>query len=800
MHPLILPAAAMILGVLGGSWLLPPAWAMFALAGALGICLLFYGVRYARLPIWLISLCCLFLGAGLFMHSQPGPLPTTHIKHLAKNRPTELSGMVVKAPEPKGHRRLITLSASNYGGQTTNGLLQLSLHEAIPPPRVGDNIRVRARLRPFSSFANPGGFDYAAFMASKRLWAQGFLGSRTKIEHTGQGDLPYLKQLVESKREYLGELLDRLEPCPARGLLRALILGQRGELPGGVKDAFAATGTAHLLAISGLHMALVWGAMFLLLRLGLAAIPGLALRLPVLKLASMLALVPCLAYAALAGLSTPTLRALIMAATLSAALWLGRPYRSSGALALSALLIMGLWPTSPFQVSFLLSFTAVASILLIAVPLTKNLWKRTYKIKPLAFLLASWLVSAVVGLTLLPLTLHTFHQLPWLLLPANMIAVPLLSLTILPIALLGSFCALFAPGLGLAILGLAQLTGGWLLDYIGYLASFDWAVSFMAGPKPHTLILFYAALLAWVLFWGRLRIFVGGILSAAALAAWLIGAMPPPADGRLTVWVLDVGDGSATVARVPDGRVLVVDGGGWPGSGFDFGKSVVGPFLWSQGLSRIDLIISSHSESKRSGGLAFVARWFNPALIWTNGDKPKRGFYAKLYEVAQGRNIPLKSHTGLKRRHNLGLASLHLAWPPIGGAPPNLKYASDRSIWLGLKAGQTGIWLPSGNGPYVEHRVADRLPRWDQAVLIAPRNGAKASCTKHLLHRVRPGVVVFPCACYGFRRSPHPGSLARVIGFGAKHYSTAEFGCIKLVSDGKSWEITPHLKTKRPCP
>ena len=797
MHPLIPAAIAMVAGVLAAWQFTLPAWPLLGLAGLAGIWLLWAGWARGRIPAWLFSLFCLLIGAGLFSQHASRQLHPGHVSLWLNSRPQLLQARLVKAPEPRGKNTSLLVEARLLDKRLVSGLVSLSLSGDLPAPEVGELIRTRVRLKPFTSFANPGSFDYAAFMAAKGIRVRGYVSPKQGFAHLGPDRQQGVGLWFEKLRQLLGRLLDQLPPGPGRGLLRALILGQRGGLPRGVRDEFAATGTAHLLAISGLHMAMVWGLAVLVLRLVLAAIPGLALRVPVPKLAAGLALLPCLAYAALAGWSTPTLRAFIMAACLVGALMVNRPYRASGGLALAAIIITALWPNSPLELSFQLSFTAVCCILLVAAPLARRLEKRRPASRLIWWILGSWLVSAVVGPLLLPLTMLHFHQLPWLMIPANMVAVPLLASFILPMALLGAGLGLIWPQAGLAVWEPALSGAGWLLAYIKYLAAPDWAVAHLAGPGPWAAGLFYALVLALAVMRGRWRLICGAGLAAAMVAALILHITPPSPDGKLTVWMLDMDSGHATVARLPQGQVVLIDGGGWRGSEFDFGQAVIAPFLWSQGVSKLDIVAASNSSMEYCGGLPFIARWFEPREIWTNGHSPGRGAYAGLIKLANQRGIPLRTNKELSPINKLGGAEIMIVWPPPKGVPPGIKKASDASLWLGLALKETRLWLPGSNGYRVERHLAPRLPQGAGQVLAAANGGGRGSCTDELLFRLRPKTVLVSASCTG--KKPLAAVRKRLRRAGAQILTTKAGGCIKLVTDGGGWKISDYLQPRRKC-
>jgi competence protein ComEC len=243
--------------------------------------------------------------------------------------------------------------------------------------------------------------------------------------------------------------------------------------------------------------------------------------------------------------------------------------------------------------------------------------------------------------------------------------------------------------------------------------------------------------------------------------------------------------------------VVVVDGGGWPTSSFDFGQRVVAPFLWSRGVERLAVVAASHAHPDHAGGLPFLARWFAPGRVWTNGEPPQGGPYGRLLAQARRAGVPVEGPEAISRLVELDGARLFLVWPRPGRPLPAGE--NDRSLWLGLGLGQSWLWLPGDAGPAVERRAAAWLPPGRHA-LVAAHHGGKGSCSRELLARLAPEVVVFSCGCanrYGF---PRPEVLSRVRASGAAVFSTARHGCLTLTTAGQGWRVRPYLASPRSCP
>jgi competence protein ComEC len=383
--------------------------------------------------------------------------------------------------------------------------------------------------------------------------------------------------------------------------------------------------------------------------------------------------------------------------------------------------------------------------------------------------------------------------------PGNAVLVPLVGVLTLPLALLGAGLVLVWPGAGLALWHLALIPANAAVDLAQALAALPGAVHYLAGPGPAAVAAIYAAALALLIAPRPWRRPAAAGLALLAAALWLAGGRPPAPDGTLTAWVLDVGQGSSTVVRLPRGQVVVVDGGGWPGSDFDFGQRVVGPFLWSLGFSRLSVVAASHRHPDHAGGIPFLVRWFSPGQVWVNQTRRPRGLLARIVDLARTQGVPVRGPADLPREMNLGGARVRLVWPPRKELPRRWR-ENQRGLWLGFGLGRAWLWLPADNGPRVERRVAPTLPTAGFHLLVAPHHGGKGSCTRRLLDRLRPQIVVFSCACAGRYPMPRPEVLARVQAAGATTFSTARWGCLRLSTRGGPWRVQPYLSRPRACP
>ena len=281
--------------------------------------------------------------------------------------PVEVRGWVeLLEPRPAGGHRLTLLVA---------GIERLQAHERPARVRIrvseggsglkpGDAISVRAMLSGPAGPALPGGYDFA-----RSAWFQGLGGVgfalAPPVADPRLGEAPTAlraRAAIERLRQAIGARVTTALPGNAGAIANALITGERGGISEATNQAFRDSGLLHILSISGLHMAIMAGAVFLSVRFLLALVPALALRFPIKKWAAAAATLGALGYLLISGASFPTVRSWIMISIMFLAVMLERPALALRNVALAALAILVLFPESLMDVSFQMSFAAVVAL------------------------------------------------------------------------------------------------------------------------------------------------------------------------------------------------------------------------------------------------------------------------------------------------------------------------------------------------------------------------------------------------------------------------------------------------------
>ncbi|SLN54196.1 ComEC/Rec2 family competence protein [Oceanibacterium hippocampi] len=469
--------------------------------------------------------------------------------------PVTLTATVVEYERHEGRFRLLLADpeVADLARAATPKRIRLSVNRPAGEgagavrPRPGDRVRLTAVLMPPPGPAEPGAFDFARQAYFNRLGAVGFAFGSPEI--VGRDSVWSPARAVAILRDTIGERIDRALPGPPGAIASALMTGERGAIPEPVLAALRDVGLAHLLAISGLHMGLLAGALFTALRAALALVPPLALRRPIKKWAAGAALLAAAFYLAVAGAPISAQRAFLMTALVLLAILLDRRAISLRLVALAATAILVYAPESLFSAGFQMSFAAVVALVAayewLADPFAAVRRERGPLMRVLLYLVGVGLTTLIAGLATAPFAAFHFNHFPHYGLVANLIAVPVTGLWIMPAAL----AAFLAMPFGLEAWPLALMGAG--IDVViavaVRIAAWPNATSAVAAFPDAGLAVIVAGGL-WLLLWRR-RWRVLGL--AGPCLGLLIAAFATPPDIRVS------DSGKLIALRAGDGGLLL---------------------------------------------------------------------------------------------------------------------------------------------------------------------------------------------------------------------------------------------------
>ena len=426
--------------------------------------------------------------------------------------------------------------------------VRVALVRGGPVPRVGDHARVRAVLAAPRGPSEPGGFDFSRQAYFDRLGAVGYATGAVHAQAVPDEALALPLRVDRWRGAIADGLIARIDG-PEGGIAAALSVGDRRGIPNEVRDNLRDSGLAHLLAISGLHVGLLGGIVYWVIRLALAIPPRISERFAIRKGAAMAALGAVAVYLVMSGASVATQRAFIMASVALLAIVFDRAAVTMRGLAVAAGIILVLRPESLFEAGFQMSFAAAAA-LVAGYDATRGFWRaramrRGIGARFVTGVMATAMTSVLAGFATAPFAAYHFNRLVIWGLPANLLATPLMGLWIMPCIVLA---AVLAPvgleGIALALLGVGI---GVVLDVAQGFGGLDGAVSGVVAASPLALLGIVAGGL-WVMIWrGGIRL-AGGVPVLVGLAFWAGEQRPDLFIAR---------DAALIAGRAEEGRVWV---------------------------------------------------------------------------------------------------------------------------------------------------------------------------------------------------------------------------------------------------
>ncbi len=722
---------------------LPGWWALTVIALCAPGLFLVRSLRYAGFLLLGFLWACAFHQLSLQQRLEPG----------FERQRLWLEGRVTGLPEATdtGWRFMLADARLVDGGQP---LPLIRAHwYAGEPVANGELWRFEATLRRPRGLSNPGGFDYETWLYAQNIGALASIRAGERVSAGSQA----AGSLRNSIRDGIAAVLGA-HVGSQRSL--ALVVGDRSVLSKADWNVLQATGTSHLMVISGLHVGMLAGTMFLLITsIGRA---GLVHRgWPRLWLAAPPAIVAAAVYAALAGFAVPTQRALLMVILVLAAKVLYRQL-NPWTLWLAALCAVTLLdPAAPLRAGFWLSFMAVGLLIFgvggrLAV---RGIWARWGSAQWVIFLgLWPWLLLwGMPGSLTAPLV--------------NAIAIPWVSFLVVPAALLGALLQMLFDFPWLLIA--AEHTMSYLFDGLAWIAAW----------QPATRVPFPGWFIWGVGLCGTLALLspLRSVLAVPALGCLLTFVMPAhegPKQGELWVTVLDVGQGLAVLLQT-EHHSLLYDAGARLHSGFDMGESVVLPALSAFGLRDLDVMLLSHADLDHAGGAQALREGLHVVRVLA-------GQQEALDPVLAAESCSPGDQWDWD---GVRFEILYSAPPP---APAN-----ERSCVLRVVAGQGrgGVLLTGDLGIRGEYQLL--LHELQAELLLAPHHGSRSSSSYALIRAVRPRWVAFSAGHNNRFNHPHPQVVERYRELEVEPVYTAGSGAIRFVfdADGTS-EIAWHWRDR----
>ena len=647
----------------------------------------------------------------------------------------------------------------------------------------GERWQLTLRLRRPHGNANPHGFDYELWLLEQNLRATGYVRADVSNRRLATF-VPGFGNTVERARNWLrARITAALPDAPYAGVIVALVVGDQKTVSQSDWQIFNRTGIGHLISISGLHITMIAGLaaalMSALWRRSFFTQAALPLYVPAQKAAALAGAVAALLYVLLAGFGVPAQRTLYMVCVVALALWCGRLTQISHVLCIALGLVLLLDPWAVLWPGFWLSFGAVAVMLYASAGRTVARtavdlpWRQHW----LQGLQSAARLQYVVTVGLVPLSLLLFGQLSLVSPLANAIAIPLVSLLVTPLALLGS--ALPLP-LAIPVLGAAHALVAALAALLTTMSA--WPAAVWLAPMP-SWPAFVCALLgiAWLLAprgWPQRWL---GWLAMLPLA---LQVPTHPPEGELAVTAFDVGQGMALLIETAHHRLLYDTGPGYSAES-DAASRVLLPYLKARGITALDGLVISHSDHDHAGGALSAMRQLRIGWVASS--------------LAPGSAI-VQAAPG----HRRCVAGDGWEWDGVrfDMLQPSAENFADerlkpnaRSCTLKVTRGAWSLLLAGDIEAAQEAQlIALYGAQLKSTVLLAPHHGSGTSSSLEFLHAVQPQLALFQVGYRNRYHHPKPQIYARYAELGIRRLRTDTDGAISM-QFGASFEAHAYRTT-----
>ncbi len=670
-------------------------------------------------------------------------------------------------------------SVTRAGATTpTDGLV------LVEAPRDSD-VRYGDRISATGLLATPGEYDtfsYADYLARGGVYS---LMRSAAVSVEARGDSTPIAALIEARQTAAGVIAHSL-PEPAASLLAGILLGLAAGLPPSVQGAFVATGTAHIIAISGFNMAIL---------AGLATVTLRRLRVPP-RLSVLIAILLLAAYTLLIGANAAVLRAALMSSLLVIAPLVRRKTYIPASLAFAALVLSAFNPTVLWDLSFQLSLFATLGIALFSDGLAAPLERGLARLVPSgaagltgSFIVEPLAVSTAALIATLPLTILLFGRFSPLSLLVNLLIEPVQP-ALMVLGALAVVVTLIVPPLGQVLFWLDFVLLQWTLTVVRSFARLPF-ISAALTLSPNVIALFFMLLIggamlhatqpAWVLalarFARRRLVFFTVILAGLGMALLVVAVALARPDGQLHVWFLDMGQSNAVLASTPGGAHVLIDGGRFPsrllgalGDRLPFDKT------------QIDVLALTQPDENEYAALSAVLERYGTGIVLTNGQPNlSESFQMLSGTLATRQMVTVKAGYALDFGDGTRLEMLSpTAQPELGDS------LDDNALVFRLSYGAISFLLTSDLSAAGQAALL-RSGQWPLAtVMQLPAHGAVRSLDDDFLAAVQPSAVVMqndPASRFG----ADPDTLAQLGSLPL--YRTDQGGTVHMWTDGHDLSV-----------
>ncbi len=701
-------------------------------------------------------------------------------------------------------------------------MVRLSWKKAKPFIAQGNLLVMRVKLKPAHGLANIGSFNYLTWLKSKHIVATGYVVNQkikkndTNAKEQASNSIKHNKllQINSSIRQQLFDQYQRLTPLhQLEPILLALAFGERSSLKSEHWHVLQATGTSHLIAISGLHIGLLASAVFIVVMFIMRYLPfsnAAWQRYNLIYIAIFASLAFALAYAYLAGFSLPTQRALLMLMLFWGTRLLAIKFSMPRLVLVTVFFVILISPFSLLTISFWLSFYAVMIIFL-------SLWRFSAWLNSggmlVRFIKALMIIQLSLTLMLLPITAIAFQQISTVSLAANIIAVPWMSMVTIPTALLSVLFTTLNESIAQWLMVVSLESLSWLWQYLLWLSDLSYAnisltknqqwLSIIAGSVAFLVIYFPVKTLSEPLI--KYFKWIASMCLILLCLLPIYGLIKPafnssdeqinvPVDTRWQIVFFDVGQGLSVLIKRHE-RVVLYDTGAYYASGFNMSEAVILPYLQYLGIDKIDKVIISHSDNDHAGGLAVLTNNIDIDEIISNDSaitaRPVTPcvqgktfiWQGLIFEMLSPRKQSVNTHHNVSNKVSNNV-SKDANSNMKSKSTPLKRSKNDNSCVIKVSdTHETSLLLSGDISSKVEQQLLIQFPKLSANILQVPHHGSKTSSSEAFLKQLSPEIAVVSAGYLNRWRMPSMEIQQRYVDNNIQLLNNAKLGQIILTID-----------------
>ena len=626
---------------------------------------------------------------------------------------------------------------------------------------ISDSVRIYGQMKELDpTFKNP-------YITSWK-WLKRLEGTHYEIKGTILSVKPG-RNIIQQARN---AILKKIEKSGAKqhGIIKALTIGDTASLDDDTKTLFLKTGTTHIIAISGLQIAIITGFFFILVRWLLGRFYVLRLSGKDKKYASLPAIHFAFIYMFIAGGGVSIIRSTIMITVFMLSVFFEREREIKNTIAFSSLIILLLYPHSLFMPSFQLSFLSLFFIIIImekVYSLLKSSWKGV------RWFLSSILTTSAATVGTIPIVIYHFYGVNPICMIHNLISIPVMCMVATPMSIVGIIIPHGEYLLRLA--GEMININVAILNYInvGYIFP-------VVRPDLFEALLFYALILCIIFINRKL---VRSFLYFAVIPLIIVSAIfacEKRFNNRLCFDLIDVGLGEAILIEAPKGIRILIDGGSDYRGNFDTGRTIITPILLSKKILTLDYVINTHPHGDHIGGLPSILSTFHVNTFATSGYSVNDEQFSKVLKIIREKGIALqlwKQGDVFTLRDNVNIQVMH---PPSGYPAEN---PNTSSLVLKLIYKDTAFLMTGDIESDIEAMLIMSHMYLKANILKIPHHGSKNSSSAAFLQAVKPDLAIMSVGA-GIKGLPGKEALDRYKELSIPVLSTQDNGFIQVCQDG----------------